>query len=290
VCDQSGNASRVVDRGNVPLSGICQSNRCDGNGQLATTNQVAGAPCSTPGGGVVCDGAGQCVECLDDSVCGLDRTCPAGKCVPASGCSDGRLDGDETDVDCGGSCTPCPATRDCTTDAECATLACDRLLPHRCLRDHCADHHLNADETDNDCGGSCKPCDTFGRCKVNADCSSGYCDPLRDNRCLGPTCLDGVKDYPESDVDCGGGTCDGCALGQACFNTWDCLSAACDLLTFVCIQDHCLDHRLDGDETDVDCGGPTCKPCSLGKKCIQARDCSVGLTCPPGNPHLCLPP
>lgn len=37
--------------------------------------------------------------------------------------------------------------------------------------------------------------------------------------------------------------------------------------------DPCSDGVKDGDETDVDCGGPICTPCNTGKHCVVARDC-----------------
>ncbi|MCA9676541.1 MAG: hypothetical protein H6709_00110 [Kofleriaceae bacterium] len=42
-----------------------------------------------------------------------------------------------------------------------------------------------------------------------------------------PTCADGVQDGDESDVDCGGATCDACAIGDACAAAADCASSAC---------------------------------------------------------------
>lgn len=39
----------------------------------------------------------------------------------------------------------------------------------------------------------------------------------------------------------------------------------------------CKDHRRDGEETDIDCGGSFCPPCGAGKKCGRARDCQSGL-------------
>jgi len=45
-------------------------------------------------------------------------------------CSDGVLDGDETDVDCGGSCLPCAADKTCARDTDCTTRSCD--TNHQC--------------------------------------------------------------------------------------------------------------------------------------------------------------
>ncbi len=41
----------------------------------------------------------------------------------------------------------------------------------------------------------------------------------------------------------------------------------------------CYNNRLDGDETDVDCGGPSCSSrCPASFKCSSAADCD-GMSC-----------
>jgi len=45
----------------------------------------------------------------------------------------------------------------------------------------------------------------------------------------------------------------------------------------------CSNRRMDNDETDMDCGGPSCGPCSPGDDCLLDRDCtttSTGTLCP----------
>src|SRR5690606_23102013 len=44
----------------------------------------------------------------------------------------------------------------------------------------------------------------------------------------GPSCFDGVKNGPESDVDCGG-DCPACDHGQSCQRALDCVSGRCEL-------------------------------------------------------------
>lgn len=44
----------------------------------------------------------------------------------------------------------------------------------------------------------------------------------------------------------------------------------------------CIDGRKNGNETDVDCGGPTCFPCGQNKACLVGTDCTSGV-CGPGN-------
>src|SRR3954463_6603158 len=48
----------------------------------------------------------------------------------------------------------------------------------------------------------------------------------------------------------------------------------------------CGNDQLDPDESDVDCGGGTCSPCSAGEKCRNARDCADGNCNPAGR---CMP-
>ena len=58
-----------------------------------------------------------------DAPCGNNENCLKGSCT--SNCANGKKDGTETDVDCGGSCAPCGAGKSCTSGKDCkAELAC----------------------------------------------------------------------------------------------------------------------------------------------------------------------
>lgn len=50
----------------------------------------------------------------------------------------------------------------------------------------------------------------------------------------------------------------------------------------------CADNIKNGQETDIDCGGPACPPCANGKTCLQPGDCASGL-CSGGTCVSCLP-
>lgn len=52
-------------------------------------------------------------------------------------------------------------------------------------------------------------------------------------------------------------------------------AAACD-----------ADDGVDGDETDVDCGGRVCATCSAGKRCLMGTDCASGIC----TNQVCQPP
>ncbi len=71
-------------------------------------------------------------------------------------------------------------------------------------------------------------------------------------------CHDRVLDQDETDVDCGGATCQPCGSLLACKVAADCQIGACD--GGHCRAATCTDGILDGTESGTDCGG-LCKPC-----------------------------
>ncbi len=89
----------------------------------------------------------------------------------------------------------------------------------------------------------------------------------------GATCSDSLQNGAETDVDCGGGTCPACNIGQHCGGAGDCTSGFCAANT--CTAPSCTDTFRNGTETDVDCGG-VCPPCALGKQCASGSDCTSG--------------
>jgi hypothetical protein len=245
--------------------------------------EVAGACASAPSGtkvidvpgscrATICDGAGNAAGAIVDrsnvpaspSPC-LEGTCDelgrAGTAPLASGTVCAAGPGGKV-CDGAGSCVECLRTRDCAPGLYCAAS-------HRCGTAAC---------TDLDCGGACAPCELGKRCHVDADCKSYACDAASAT-CIQSQCLDHVQDGNETDLDCGGGICAGCELGQRCLLDQDCKSQACDTVTSKCISDGCADHRTDGAETDVDCGGGACPACEVGKRCKFNGDCPAGHVC-----------
>ncbi|MBI4704351.1 MAG: hypothetical protein HY744_24875 [Deltaproteobacteria bacterium] len=70
-----------------------------------------------------------------------------------------------------------------------------------------------------------------------------------------------------------GGSSDECAQDQECDKGEVCEQHRC-------IPATCANDAKDGDETDLDCGGPACLPCGNGKGCLAATDCD-SLFCDP---------
>ncbi|PKN59230.1 MAG: hypothetical protein CVU56_01765 [Deltaproteobacteria bacterium HGW-Deltaproteobacteria-14] len=92
-------------------------------------------------------------------------------------CEDGRLNQDETGVDCGGAtCGACGAGAGCLVAADCASGLC---VGEVCQAPSCGDGLQNGDETGVDCGGSacasCFDCGVIGPCPAGFACSGGTC-------------------------------------------------------------------------------------------------------------------
>ena len=191
--------------------------------------------------------------CSDDGVGSVSSDNNSEDTTPS--CNDGIQNGDETGIDCGGSCNKCTGTETQTPDIKPA-------------QKNCSDDAKNGDETDVDCGGSCDRCANEMHCEQNSDCLSdncvgGTCEPKS------PLCVDGELSGDETDIDCGG-SCGKCANGMHCRSDEDC-SGFCD--GDICIS--CNDGLLNGDETDTDCGGRCGATCVVGEGCNTDNDCEL---------------
>lgn len=124
-CDGAGATTEVEDDSDLPDDGndctldICNA-RVPGNPAAAL-----GTACAQDGG-FVCDDSGHCVECNDGGDC-QSGVCQADQCQ-APTCADDVRNGEETDVDCGGLGSGCPACLDgqaCTMATDCQGGVCD---------------------------------------------------------------------------------------------------------------------------------------------------------------------
>ena len=221
----------------------CRLRVCNQNGQCVRQNRKAGVPC---GDGKACNGLGACV----------------------STCQDRVKDGDETDIDCGGSCAPCPDQSACVVGSDCQSGVCEETT---CQASTCEDTVANGTETDVDCGGSCPACSDGLKCKVHADCQSKVCG--NDGICLSSTCSDGVRNAEETDTDCGGPKCAPCQFeGALCADDLDCSEGRiCSLKTNTCctLRRHC----------------EACTDWSGDDGCGGTYDCGDGV-----NEGFCPPP
>lgn len=114
-----------------------------------------------------CDG--KCVNLQNDeencgdcgNVCNPGEVCNNGKCINSNNnkkatCTDGKKNGKETDIDCGGpTCPACANEKTCKTNMDCSSGVCAAGF---CQAPSCVDQVKNGGETGVDCGGPCKPC------------------------------------------------------------------------------------------------------------------------------------
>ena len=154
----AGSAVQVVIREVAPDGSTrtsTQSGSADGSGDRTVsfrpgTGAFVGTIPPEPCENGVLDGRETDVDCGGDACfdrcvaglrCGGDGDCVAGTICSAGGrciepgCFDGRRNGAETDVDCGGPCTRCAATQrcestsDCRRNATCLNSRCEAAVP-----------------------------------------------------------------------------------------------------------------------------------------------------------------
>jgi hypothetical protein len=155
--------------------------------------------------------------------------CAVGSChaPPVKPCQDRALDGDETDIDCGGACLSCPSGARCNANTDCQTKQCVGGI---CAQPNCSDGVADGGETGVDCGSHCGPCPVGQGCRKDGDCKVGYCNVglfSLSGVCAVPRCTDRQRDDDETGVDCGGNHCQPCPSGQSCLVNSDCASKNC---------------------------------------------------------------
>lgn len=212
--------------------------------------------------------------------CTKPSDCPSKVCTAAGFCAepkanDGVVNGDETDVDCGGANAPaCKPLQTCKVATDCTSGVCkDAGQGLLCQEPAPDDGVKNADESDVDCGGAKAPkCADEKTCATRADCASDVCDA---GKCKAPA-IDGVKNGTETDVDCGGPGAPRCADTLGCLVDGDCTSDVCADLGGgkKCQAPSPTDGKKNGTETDVDCGGLGNPKCATGKTCALHADCT----------------
>ncbi len=208
-------------------------------------------------------------------------------------CNDGIQNGDETGVDCGGSCLPCTCdgtevtvsitldnypeeTSWTVTNAGGTVVASGGTYASQpdgstvsgtyCLPDGCYDFTINDTYGDGICcsygngsyavsggGSTLASGGSFANSDVTNFCVGGG-DP-------GPTCSDGIQNGDETGVDCGG-SCSPCATCNDGIQNGDETDVDCGGSCAACPT--CNDGIQNGDETGVDCGG-SCAPCNTGE-------------------------
>jgi hypothetical protein len=164
-CEQSVCAQYDVDDDCVEAA--CYKGECKTDLPLAP-----GALCKS-GESTVCNGAGFCGDCVDGfKSCAPGLVCIDFRCVGSS-CADMKIAGNETDLDCGGSCPGCDNGRKCNVLEDCKSRRCVGGLCTACTSDtQCPLMGLTTY-----CGGGlCQDKKFVGSCKSNVECLSGKCE------------------------------------------------------------------------------------------------------------------
>ncbi len=192
--DCGGSCAPCADGGGCNGNSDCQSRSCGANKVCATTcadGVKNGNETDVDCGGGPFEGNAACRPCANGLVCAVSGDCTSRLCVTLAGglticaattCADGVKDGNETDVDCGGSCAPCgnnavcsaPCGNNavCNVPAYCVSNVC---TGGRCVAPSCSDGVKNGNESGVDCGGAsngshCVACAPGQGCTQNSDC------------------------------------------------------------------------------------------------------------------------
>lgn len=181
------------------LAGCLDGPASDDSGGSTTTTGASTGPVGSSSG---------VDTSIETSTSSTSMSTTPGTTTPAPSCSDGQKNGDETDLDCGGSCPGCSEGQACIDPDDCASGLCGAGV---CIGQEC--------RSDDDCGALSGPC-TRGACEPDThtcvsapDHEGEACDD--DDLCtVGDVCADGactpgpLLDCSEFDTACTIGQCD----------------------------------------------------------------------------------
>ena len=182
-----------------------------------------------------------------DIKCSPGERCLGNTCVPEN-CTSGLEDS-------------CPDKFDCTTDTDCASGA-------DCAIIECVDFVCTA-RPNNEVCESGQVCDVGRGCVKEPESCQSVTD-CKATACETATCV------PELGY-CHYGFIDNvvCVVGG---EQGTCYQGVCS---------SCGDSQMNQEETDVDCGGPVCGGCEVGKMCGRDRDCVATAVCNLQTSGLC---
>ena len=277
VCNGKGGIEFVADGADLPIldKNPCTDQACVGDAPMYPASGMGTACTSASPAAKVCDGNGACVECAASSDCTtpgmLLPSCdlPTHTCIS---CSDGKLNGTETGVDCGGNtCTKCNGDV-CGLGTECKSnvcadgACCNMACSGKCLAcdvpskaGTCSPISKGLDPSG--CGGDSSACDGAGMCasvimgdkagklcSQGADCYTGACNgmcrlpnfaPCSENtECASLWCVANVCTACSANADCASNKCNvgRCLIpgSGVCKSNGDCAGGTCDNTTNLC--------------------------------------------------------
>lgn len=257
LCNFGACTTGPLDKGTViaeQTSGDCNRIECDGNGKTMMTADDTDLP----------EDSNSCTTDACNAGVALNKPVLVG-----TACADNG--GLVCNVE--GACVECNVPDDCSgTDSTCAFRVCDM---GKCGTGYAA----VGTPVDMQTPGDCKVdvCDGTGNVMTSNDDSDVFDDA---NACTMDTCLDGNPQHANVPVDSlctqnGGSVCDGNGTCVECNVSAQCSSGIC--AATMCLPATCDDSIRNGTESDVDCGGDVCLPCSGGDGCVSGTDCYSGV-------------
>jgi hypothetical protein len=251
VCDGNGNCVGCVSATDC-TSGNCQNGMCGLaiNGHTCTmSSQCQSGHCRD---GFCCNGGctNTCMACSNALTGQMNGQCnpiqsgkqaPNGQCAQATCGNDGNCDGN-------GGCEQVPAGTMCAmaacvgnsfhppevcTGGMCPTGTAMPCAPYVCTTSGCPNTCTMKSQcsSGNTClpGGTCGPPLANGSpCTDPSQCTNPWCYGTP-KVCQANSCMDGVTDGGETDVDCGGATaCPRCGSGAHCTQGSDCSNGNCN--------------------------------------------------------------
>jgi hypothetical protein len=226
--------------------------------------------------------------------------CPEGRCTaaaPPNLCRDRIVDGDETDVDCGGSCgATCKDTgpqQTCKVAGDCVSGVCSGN-PLVCQPPTCTDTVKNGSETGPDCGGAqCvglgKTCGVGVACGANADCTSNpHCTgaSFTGASVCNAVCVAGAV----TDCSATAKVCDAVLGCVACNAPSDCPATGNECVVNTCSNHACgtsflgASHTLSTGQTPGDCQTLVCNGAGGTTSVDDGADLPVSATVCATNP------
>ena len=307
-CDGSGACLQCLTPNDCPekvctLAGACAPAMCgdevkNGDETDVDCGGACGATCKT---GDDCAVAGDCIDKVCSGPEGGPTTCAAPKC------DDTLQNGDETDVDCGGSCAKkCAPHAGCKKDIDCKGGLCTGST----CAESCTDGVLNNAEKALDCGGPicAATCAVGTPCDVPSDCDTAFCV---DGFCCDTACngvcvacstakkADGANGVcgivpagtdphntcdPQPSSSCGNSSGVCTALGEC--QKWAPFTPCGDVATcangVATNPDSCNGAGACVDKGTVSCGLYACGATACKASCADDADCSGGGYCSGG--------
>ncbi|MBI4954590.1 MAG: hypothetical protein HY908_21375 [Myxococcales bacterium] len=274
----------------------CRMKTCYGDHLCSFANALEYQPCDdAPPDGKVCDGAGNCVECIDHLQCTSPETCDTNAHVCVSlHCTNQVVDEDETDLNCGGAdCADCVNGKFCNAATDCLSAYCDTSAGGgqggSGAAGVCA-----ACSSDTECagtewcdltivGGTCVPKKADGEvCAGPGQCTSGFC-PAQDGVCCDGACAAECMSCLAANTGQANGSCSSVTQGED--PDGECTvqgSEPCGANGTGCNGSVTIPGCWLYPDTTV-CGTESCS----GFAYVPPAECNGSGTCVPGNTTTC---